>query len=144
MCENRLEEVQGATTSSLFPPPLFQDTWSCVQVYSSCVGSIILHASETCPLTKPNLKRLQRNDSEIIRQICNVKPQNIVTIRSNELLVQLGIEDLDLRWYGYVEWSNGAFKTACHVQVDGKRGPRRPKMTRQQLTEREALGCRPS
>ena len=30
-CENRLEEVQGAETSSLFPPPFFQDTWSCVQ-----------------------------------------------------------------------------------------------------------------
>ena len=28
--ENRLE-VQGAETSSLFPPPFFQDTWPCVQ-----------------------------------------------------------------------------------------------------------------
>ena len=32
MCENRLEEVQGAATSSLFRPPLFQDTWPCVQL----------------------------------------------------------------------------------------------------------------
>ena len=31
-CENRLEEVQGAATSSLFMPPLFQDTWPCVQL----------------------------------------------------------------------------------------------------------------
>ena len=31
-CENRLEEVQGAATSSLFPPPLFQDTWPHVQL----------------------------------------------------------------------------------------------------------------
>ena len=30
-CENRLEEVQGAEISSLFPPPFFQDTWPCVQ-----------------------------------------------------------------------------------------------------------------
>ena len=29
--ENRLDEVQGAETSSLFPPPFFQDTWPCVQ-----------------------------------------------------------------------------------------------------------------
>ena len=28
---NRLEEVQGAETSSLFPPPFFQDMWPCVQ-----------------------------------------------------------------------------------------------------------------
>ena len=31
-CENCLEEVQGAATNSLFPPPLFQDTWLCVQL----------------------------------------------------------------------------------------------------------------
>ena len=30
--ENRLEEVQGAATSSLFTPPLFQDMWPCVQL----------------------------------------------------------------------------------------------------------------
>ena len=51
----------------------------------------MLHASETWPLTKPNL---QRNDRAMIRQICNVRPQDIVTTRSNELLVRLGIEDL--------------------------------------------------
>ena len=31
-CENHLEEVQGAAISSLFPPPLFQDTWLRVQL----------------------------------------------------------------------------------------------------------------
>ena len=65
-------------------------------VYSSCVRSAMLHASETWPLTKPNLQRLQRNDRAMIRQICNVRPQDIVTTRSNDLLVRLGIEDLDL------------------------------------------------
>ena len=30
--ENPLEEVQGAATSSLFQPPLFQNTWPHVQV----------------------------------------------------------------------------------------------------------------
>ena len=65
-------------------------------VYSSCVRSAMLYASETWPLTKPNLQRLQRNDRAMIRQICNVRPQDIVTTRSNELLVRLGIEDLDL------------------------------------------------
>ena len=84
------------------------------RVYSSCVRSAMLHASETWPLTKPNLQHLQRNDRAMIRQICNVRPQDIVT-RSNELLVQLGIEDLDLilkerrlRWSGHVERSNAA------------------------------------
>ena len=31
-CENCLEEVQGSATSSLFTPPLFQNTWPCVQL----------------------------------------------------------------------------------------------------------------
>ena len=63
-------------------------------VYSSCVRSAMLHASETWPLTKPNLQRLQRNDRAMIRQICNVRPQDIITTRSSDLLVRLGIEDL--------------------------------------------------
>ena len=55
---------------------------------------------------------------------------------------QLCIEDLDLIlkerrlcWYGHVECSNGADKTACDIQADGKLGPGRPKMTWKQLTE---------
>ena len=59
-------------------------------------------------------------------------------------LYGFGIEDLDLilkerrlRWYGHVERSNGAVKTAFDIQVDGKRGPGRPKMTWKQLTERD-------
>ena len=43
------------------------------RVYSSCVQSVMLHASETWPLTKPNLQRLQQNDRAMIRQICNVR-----------------------------------------------------------------------
>ena len=36
-----------------------------------------------------------------------------------------------------MECSNGAIKTAFDIQVDGKRGPGRPKMTWKQLTERD-------
>ena len=106
----------------------------------------MLHANESWPLTKPNLQRLQRNDRPMIRQICNVKLQDNVTIRSNELhvLAQLGIEDLNLilkerrlRWYGHMEHSKGAVKSTCDLQVDGKHGPGRPKMTWKQQTKRD-------
>ena len=46
-CENGLEKIQGAATTSLFPPPLFQD--SCMPV-----------------------RLVQRNDKAIISQVCNV------------------------------------------------------------------------
>ena len=52
-------------------------------VYSS------LCAERNAPC-QPNLQHLQRNDRAMIRQICNVRPQDIVTTRSNELLVRLG------------------------------------------------------
>ena len=114
------------------------------RVYSTCVRSVMLHASETWPVTKPCPQRLQRNDRAMIRQTCNVKPQDTATIRSIELLARLGIEDLGLilkerrlRWYGYVERSNDAVKTAFDIQVNGKCGPGRPKMTWKQLTERD-------
>ena len=112
------------------------------RVYSSCVRSAMLHASETWPVTKSCLLRLHRNDRAMIRQICNVKPQDTATIRSTELLARLGIEDLGLlpkerRLRGHVERSNGAVKTDFDIQVNGKRGPGRPKMTWKQLTERD-------
>ena len=88
-CENHLKEVQGAATTPLFTPPLFQDTWPCIQV---------LCASETCPLTKLNLQRLQRNYRAMIRQICNVRLRDIVTTRSNELLARLGIHTCHKLW----------------------------------------------
>ena len=65
-------------------------------VYSSCVRSAMFHASETWPLTKTNLQHLQRNDRAMIRQICSIKPENVATVRSSELLAKLELEDLDL------------------------------------------------
>ena len=62
---------------------------TCCHVYSSCVLSTMLHASETWPVTKPCLQRLQRNDRAMIRQICSFKPQDTATIRSTGLLARL-------------------------------------------------------
>ena len=94
----------------------------------------MLHASEIWPLTKPDLQHLRRNDKAMIRQICNVKSEDVATIRSSELLVQLEIDDLyvilrekRLPWFGHVKCFSGAIKTACDIQIDGKRGPGWPK-----------------
>ena len=50
-------------------------------VYSSCVRSAMLHASETWPLTK--MQRLQRNDRAMIRQICSIKPEDVARVSSD-------------------------------------------------------------
>ena len=72
--------------------------WEKHCVYSSCVRGPILHVNETWPLTKPNLQCLQQYDRAMIRQICNVKPQDTATIRSTELLAQLGIKTWTSSW----------------------------------------------
>ena len=65
----------------------------------------------------------------------------MATVRSSKLLAKL--EDLDLivrerrlRWFGPVERSSGAIRTACDIQIDGRRGAGRPKLTLKKLTER--------
>ena len=64
-------------------------------VYSSCVQNAMLHASETWPLTSPDHQHLWRNDRAMIREICKW-PENVATVRSNELLTQLEINDLGI------------------------------------------------
>ena len=72
----------------------------------------------------------------MIRQICSIKPEDVARVRSSELLAKLQLEDLDLilrerrlRWFGHVECSSGAIRTAYDMQIDGKRGVGRPKQT---------------
>ena len=68
----------------------FLPTTSLSRHVATCTALV---CSETWLLTKPNLQFLQWYDRTMIRQICNVKLQDIFTIRSYELIVQLCIED---------------------------------------------------
>ena len=54
-----------------------------------------------------------------------VKPENVATDRSSELLAKVELEDLDLIlrerrrcWFGHVEHFSGAVRIACDIQVD--------------------------
>ena len=117
---------------------------TCGHVYSSCVRSAMLHASETWPLTKTNLRRLQRNNRAMIRHICSIKPEDVATVRSSKLLAKIELEDLDLilrerrlRWFGHVERSSGAIRIACDIQIEGRWCAGRLKLTWKKLTERD-------
>ena len=102
----------------------------------------MLHASETWPLTKTNLQRLQRNDRAMIRQICSIKQEDVATVKSSKLLAKLELEDLDLilreRRLGHVERSSGAIRTACDIQIDGRRGGREAQANLEE-SDREGL-----
>ena len=44
---------------------------------------------------------------------------------------------LSFCWFRHFERSSGAIKTVCDMQIEGKCGPVRPKMTWKTLTERD-------
>ena len=81
-------------------------------VYSSCVRSAMLHASETCPLTKMNLQRLQRNDRAMIRQICSIKPEEVATVGQANYCQSLSLRTSTSFWErekASLVWACGAF-----------------------------------
>ena len=80
----------------------------------------------------------------MIRQICSIKPKDVVTVRSSKLLAKFELERLDfilrerrLGWFGHVECSSDAIRTACNVQIDGRQGAGKPKLTWKKLTEKD-------
>ena len=78
------------------------------------------HASETWPLTKTNL---QRNDRAMIRQICSFKPEDVVVVRSSQLLAKLEglnliVRERRLCWSGHVDHSSSAVRTAGDIQLN--------------------------
>ena len=80
----------------------------------------------------------------MIRQICNVKQNDVAIVRSNYLLAQLEIDyivvnlrEKRLRWFVHVDQISGAFKTVCDMQIEVEHDPRRPKTARMTLTDRD-------
>ena len=105
-------------------------------VYSSCFRNAMLHVSESWPLKRSGLPLVWRNDRAMIRQKCNIKPEDMATVRSKKLLVQpvtdyvnLILREKSIRWSVYVEQFSGTIKTLCDMQIVGERGPGRPKTT---------------
>ena len=93
MCENGLEEIQGAAFCSFIPPPLLQDSWSCVQLmFPECNGSgkrdFALHKAKSIAFKAQG----QSNDQTYLQ----CKARRNATVRSNKLLAQLEIDDLDV------------------------------------------------
>ena len=72
---------------------------------------------------------MQRNDRAMNTQICIIKPEDVATVRSSELLAKFELEDLNLilrerrlPWFGHVhvERSSVAVGVACDLQINGR------------------------
>ena len=66
--------------------------------------------------------------------LCDIKPEDVATERSRELLAKLELENLDLIlrkrrlcWFGHVEHSSSAVRIASDIQVDGRWGQGGPR-----------------
>ena len=76
--------------------------------------------------------------------MCNIQAKDVANVRTDALLMKLGIIDLEhviregrLRWYGHVMRSAGPARTALDLEVAGRRGPGGPKMTWIRVIERD-------
>ena len=102
------------------------------RVYSTCVRSVMLHAAETWAMTAATLNRMRRDDSAMIRWICNVKAKDEVS--SDSLLSKLGIHDLEamlrtsrMRWFGHVERSTDWIAKVRKLNEVAQKRPGGPK-----------------
>ena len=113
-------------------------------VYISCFRNVMLHVSETWPLKRSELPRIWRNDRATVIQICNIKPEDVATVRSKKLLAQQEIDyvavilrEKRIRWFVHVKQFSGTIKTFCDMEIVGECGTGRPKTTWMTLTERD-------
>ena len=71
----------------------FHPAMSPTRLLVACTAhaSRMLHVSQTWLLTRPDLhvQRLRRNDIVIIRQTFNLKPNDVIIVRSKKLLLNL-------------------------------------------------------
>ena len=116
------------------------------RLFSSNVRSLMLHGTETWPMTSAALHRLCRNDRAMIRWICGVKPSDDPSM--DELHAKLGICDLAilvrerrLRWFGHVMSSNGEINRVRSRPVPGRKGPGRPKKTWEECVKQDLKVC---
>jgi len=104
------------------------------RIYSSCVRSVMLYASECWALRNDELARLIRNDRAMLRWICGIKPDE--EVHTHTLCDRLNIPYLDvtlrynrLRWAGHVHRSQSWTGRCQSLQIDGRRGTGRPRKT---------------
>ena len=79
--------------------------------YNACVRSVLLHASETWPVTAIDIAGLRRTDHAMIRWICSSKIVDRDPL--DELRSRLGLASIDnvlrwnrLRWFGHLQRMN--------------------------------------
>ena len=103
-------------------------------VFSACVRAVLLHASETWPVTVEDQRRLYNTDNAMVRWMCGKKISD--RVRLSSMHQEIGVSSLEiclrirrLRWFGHLErqpadaWPNAV----RHFVVPGTAPRGRPK-----------------
>ena len=88
-----MEEIQGAAASSFNPPPILQDSWSCVllmfpECNASCKRDLVLDKARSTAFAAQR----QSHDQPDLQ----CKAEDVATIISNKLLAQPEIDYLNI------------------------------------------------
>jgi hypothetical protein len=106
------------------------------KLYGICVRSAMVYGSETWPMKKEDLGRLERAEHTMMRRMCGVTLRD--RISNKELYSRLGIDSISsivtrgrLRWYGHVQRKDDTdwLKRCTEYQVDGNVGRGRSRKT---------------
>ena len=106
------------------------------KIYSTCVRSAMVYGSETWPMKKEDLGRLEKAEHMMMRRMCGVTLRDRVP--SSELYGRLDIDSMStvvtrnrLRWFGHVQrkpesdWT----RRCTSFEVSGQRGRGRGRKT---------------
>jgi len=103
-------------------------------VFSACVRAVLLHASETWPVTAEDQRRLSNTDNTMVRWMSRKKISD--RVRLSDMHQEIGIQSLRvclrtrrLRWFGHLErqpvdaWPNAI----RHISISGTAPRGRPR-----------------
>ena len=132
-------------------PILLQKTMSLKMkgwMYSLAVRSAMLYGAETWPMTKEDVKLLERTEMRMLRWMAGVSRSER---RTNQTIrtafgvqpISLVVRQHRLRWFGHIE-RNMENQICRAIEVEGTKPVGRPKTTWSQVIERDMreLGLR--
>ena len=114
------------------------------KIYNSCVRSAMVYGSETWPMKKEDLNRLERAEHTMMRRTCGVTLRERVS--SKGLYNRLGIDSISstvtrsrLRWYGHVQRKDDMdwVKRCTEYEVTGNVGRGRSRKTWKECVEND-------
>ena len=117
LCENDLEEVQGATTSSHIPQPLTRTMAMCTALACRAPCSISVKLGHWKDRPAAQWQGHDQTDLQYQAVRCGHSKGKLAELDDLDLILR----ERRHRWFEYVEYS-AAVRTACDIKGGGRQG----------------------